>query len=142
MCKVSRENKKQEAIKRMEMLGLFKPCIKAFAKYDEVQLSEPTGGLYEFGDDEELNEKVKEFEAEHEALVYHVIHTPLRIDGIPMDMYNFLYISEYPEEWEMDMDDIKDGYAMAYVWNKSDDWMSEFGSIAVQERFGGLVRVA
>lgn len=142
MCKVSKEIKKQEAIKRMQALGLFKPCIKAFAKYDEVQLSEPTGGLYEFSDDEELNAKVKEFEAEHEALVYHVIHTPVRIDGIFMDMYNFLYISEYPEEYEMDMDDIKDGYVMAYVWNKSDDWLSEFGSIAVQERFGGLVRLS
>ena len=142
MCKVSKETQKQEAIKRMEALGLFKPCIKAFAKYDEVQLSEPTGGLYEFSDDAELNAKVKEFEAEHEALVYHVIHSPIRFDGIPMDMYNFLYISEYPEEWEMDNDDIQDGYAMAYVWNKTDDWMSEFGSIAVQERFGGLVRVS
>lgn len=142
MCKVSRENKKQEAIKRMEALGLFKPCIKAFAKYDEVQLSEPTGGLYEFSDDAELNEKVLEFEQEHDALVYNVIHTPIRIDGIVMDMYNFLYVSDYEEEWDMDNDDIADGYVMAYVWNKSDDFLSEFGSIAVQERIGGLVRVA
>ena len=142
MCKVSRENKKQEAIKRMTALGLFKPCIKAFAKYDEVQLSEPTGGLYEFSDDAELNEKVLEFEREHDALVYNVIHTPIRIDGIVMDMYNFLYVSDYEEEWDMDNDDIADGYVMAYVWNKSDDFLSEFGSIAVQERIGGLVRVA
>ena len=76
------------------------------------------------------------------STTYCVIHSPIRFDGIPMDMYNFLYISEYPEEWEMDNDDIQDGYAMAYVWNKTDDWMSEFGSIAVQERFGGLVRVS
>lgn len=137
MCKVSREIKKQEAIKRMIALGLFKPCIKAFTKYDEAQLSEPTGGLYEFSDNEELNAKVKEFEDEHNALVYHVIHTPVRIDGIPMDLYNFLYVSDYEEEWEMDNVDIDDGYVMAYVWNKTDDWMSEFGSIAVQERFGG-----
>ena len=102
MCKVSKENKKQEAIKRMTVLGLFKPCIRAFTKYDEVQLSEPTGGLYEFSDDAELNEKVQEFEREHDALVYHVIHTPIRIDGIVMDMYNFLYVSDYEEEYDMD----------------------------------------
>lgn len=142
MCNVLRENKKEEAIKRMVTLGLFKPCIKAFTKYDEVQLSEPTGGLYEFADDVELNEKVQEFEREHDALVYHVIHSPIRIDGIVMDMYNFLYVSDYEEEYDMDNDDIADGYAMAYVWNKTDDFLSEFGSIAVQERIGGLVRVA
>lgn len=137
MCKVTRENKKKEAIKRMEMLGLFKPCINAFKKYDELQLTEPTGGLYEFSDNEELNAKIKEFEEEYDALVYHVIHTYTQFG----ELYNFLYVSDYEEEWEMDIADIEDGYAMAYVWNKSDDWMSEIGSIVVRERFGGLVRV-
>ena len=137
MCKVTRENKKKEALKRMEKLGLFKPCIKAFDKYDELQLTEPTGGLYEFNDNEELNAKVKEFEAEYDALVYHVIHTYTQFG----ELFNFLYVSDYEEEWEMDNADIEDGYAMAYVWNKSDDWMSEIGSIVVSERFGGLVRV-
>ena len=31
---VSREIKKEEAIKRMEALGLFAPCIKAFKNRD------------------------------------------------------------------------------------------------------------
>ena len=59
-----------------------------------------------------------------------------------MDMYNFLYVSDYEEEWVMDNDDIADNYVMAYVWNKTDDWLSEFGGISVQERFGGLTRVS
>lgn len=137
MCKVLREKKKEEAIKRMNVLGLFKPCIKAFTKYDELQLTEPTGGLYEFNDNAELNAKVKEFEEEYNALVYHVIHTYTQFG----ELFNFLYVSDYEEEWEMDNADIEDGYAVAYVWNKSDDWMSEIGSIVVRERFGGLVRV-
>ncbi len=138
---VSREIKKVEAIKRMKALGLFAPCIKAF-KRDEVQLSEPTGGLYEFSSNTELTAKVKEFENEYNALVYHVIHTPARIDGEVMDMYNFLYVSDYQEEWEADNVDIEYGYTMSYVWNKTIDYFSEFGSIAVQGRFGGLVRVS
>ena len=137
MCKVSIENKKAEAIKRMKILGLFKPCIRAFEKYDEVQLTEPNGGLYEFGDNEELNAKIKEFEEEHNALVYHVIHNYTQFG----ELYSFLFVSDYEEEWEMDNEDVKDGYAVAYVWNKSDDWCSEMGSIVIQERFGGLVRV-
>lgn len=137
MCKVSRENKKAEAIKRMKALGLFKPCIKVFENHDEVQLTEPNGGLYEFSDDAELNAKIKDFEAEYNALVYHVIHTYTQFG----ELYSFLFISDHEEEWEMDNEDVKDGYAIAYVWNKSDDWCSEMGSIVVQERFGGLVRV-
>ena len=138
---VSREIKKVEAIKRMKALGLFAPCIKAF-KRGEVQLSEPTGGLYEFSSNAELTAKVKEFENEYNALVHHVIHTPARIDGEVMDMYNFLYVSDHPEEYEMDNNDIKDGCPLVYVWNKTIDYFSEFGSIAVQGRFGGLVRVS
>lgn len=137
MCKVTRENKKAEAIKRMKALALFKPCIKAFESRDEVQLTEPTGGLYEFSDNEELNAKIKEFEEDYNALVYHVIHTYTQFG----ELYNFLFVSDYEEEWEMDNEDIDAGYAIAYVWNKSDEWCSEMGSIVVRELFGGLVRV-
>lgn len=139
--KVSREIKKVEAINRMKELGLFAPCIKVFKNRDEVQLSEPTGGLYEFSSNKELTTKVQEFERKNNALVYHVIHTPMRLDGEVMDMYNFLYVSDYQEEWEMDQNDIKEGYALVYVWNKTIDYFSEFGSIAVKEKFGGLVRI-
>lgn len=138
---VSREIKKEEAIKRMKALGLFAPCIKAFKDRDEVQLSEPTGGLYEFSADKELTVKVKEFEKDYSALVYHVIHSPIKIDGEFMDMYNFLYVSDYDDEWEMDNADISDGYVFAYVWNKTVDFFSELGSIAVQGKFGGLTRI-
>ena len=134
---VSRENKKVEAINRMKALDLFGPCIKAFKNRDEVQLSEMTGGLYEFSSNAELTAKVKEFEAEYNALVYHVIHTPT----MEMDMYNFLFVSDYDEEWEMENEDIKDGYVFAYVWNTTVDYFSEFGSIVVQGRFGGLIRI-
>lgn len=138
---VSREIKKVEAINRMKELRLFAPCIKAFKNRDEVQLSELTGGLYEFSSNKELTAKVQKFEKENNALVYHVIHTPMRLDGEAMDMYNFLYVSDYQEEWEVDNADIKEGYVFAYVWNKTIDYFSEFGSIAVKGMFGGLVRI-
>lgn len=139
--KVSREIKKAEAINRMKELGLFAPCIKAFRDRDEVQLSEQTGGLYEFSIDKELTARVQEFERKNNALVYHVIHTPMRLEGEVMDMYNFLYVSDYQEEWEVDNADIKEGYMLAYVWNKTIDYFSEFGGIAVKGMFGGLVRI-
>ena len=135
---VSREIKKTEALNRMKTLDLFAPCIKAFEKRNEVQLSEMTGGLYEFSGNEELTAKVKAFEEEYNALVYHVIHTFTQFG----ELYSFLYVSDHQDEWEYDNEDIKENYTMAYVWNKDDEWCSEFGSIAVRQKFGGLVRVA
>ena len=132
------ENKKAEAIKRMKALDLYKPYINLFEKDNKIFLSEMTGGVYEFDEDEELNAKVKAFEEEHDALVYHVIRTMTQFG----ELYNFLYVSDYEEEWEMDNSDIEAGYALAYVWNKTDEWCSEFGSIGVRGKFGGIVRTA
>lgn len=135
--KISRELKKAEAIKRMKMLKLYTPYIKAFEKKDQIFLSEMTGGVYEFSDDTELIAKVKEFEKDFDGLVYHVIHTFTQFG----ELYNFLYVSDYGQEWEGDNANLKDGYTIAYVWNKTDDWCSELGGIMVQGRFGGIVRV-
>ena len=135
---VSMETKKAEAISRMKALDLYNPYIKAFKDKDEIFISEMTGGVYEFSENIELQAKVKEFEAEHKALVYHIIHTFTQFG----ELYNFLYVSDHQDEWEMDNADITDGYAMAYVWNNTDEWCSEFGSIGVRGKFGGIVRTA
>ena len=90
MCKISREKKKERAILYMKELGLFKPCIKNFEKYDEVQMSEPWGGLYEFSDNEELNKAIKEFEEEYDSLVYHVIHAV--VCGISVLAFAGIYV--------------------------------------------------
>ena len=135
---ISREDKKTEAIKRMEVLGLFKPSIKAFKDRDEVQLSEPSGGLYEFSDNNILNELVKNFETQCDGLVYHVIHTYTEFG----ELYNFLYVSDHSEEWKMDNADLTDGYVFCYVENVDDPICSEFGTIVVKGKFGGLIRVS
>ena len=135
---VSMEIKKAEAINRMKMLDLYTDYIKAFKDNGEIFMSEMTGGVYEFEANTELCNKVKEFEAEHNALVYHVIHTLTQFG----ELYNFLYVSDYDEEYELDNADIKAGYALAYVWNKDDEWCSEFGSIGVKGVFGGIIRTA
>ena len=136
--KVSREIKKAEALKRMKMLDLYSPYIKAFEKKDEIFLSEMTGGVYELSNEKELKAKIKEFEEEHNALVYHVIRTMTNIG----ELYSFLYISDYEEEWDMDNASLEEGYTLAYVWNKDDEWCSEFGEIGVRGKFGGIVRTA
>ena len=135
---VPKETKKAEALKRMKALDLYDPYIKAFERRDEIFMSETTGGVYEFSENTALVNKVKEFEAEHNTLVYHVIRTLTEFG----ELYTFLYVSDYEEEWELDNADIKAGYALAYVWNTDSDWCSEFGEVGVRGFGGGIVRTA
>lgn len=134
---ISREEKKTEAIKRMKALGLFGPCVKAFEKRDEVQLSESTGGLYEFHDNAQLNEIIKRVEQQFNCLIYHVVHSYTNFG----ELYSCMMVSDYEEEWEMEMEDINDNIVFCWVENINIPEYSEMGSIAVQNRFGGLVRI-
>lgn len=136
MCNISRENKKVEAIKRMRVLGIFGPTIQQFNRENLVSYSEPPMGANYWLDDEQAR-IVREFEKEYNALVYFAIRSYTEFGKLD----SFLYVSDHEEEWEMDSEDIAYGYALAYVHNYDIPEYSEIGSIAVQNRFGGLVRV-
>lgn len=133
--KVPFERKKQEALDRMKMLNLFENAIRDFQQDNKVNMSE-CGFLYWL--DDEQTKMVSEFETEHDALVYHVIHNYTEFG----ELLTFFYVSDHEEEWEYDRADLKDGYACAYVKNLDEDAFSEFGSVAFKEQFGGLVRTA
>ena len=133
--KVSKENKMQEAMARMKTLGIFADTVKQF-KRGLVSYSEPPLGA-NYWLDEEQKAIVKAFEEEYNALVYFAIRSYTEFGKLD----SFLYVSDHEEEWEMDREDIQDGYAVAYVYNYDVPEYSEIGSIAVRERFGGLVRV-
>lgn len=133
--KVSKENKKKEAIQRMKALGIYSESIKQFEQ-GMVSYSEPPMGANYWLDDEQ-KAIIKEFEEEYDALVYFGMRSYTEFGKLD----SFLYISDDEEEWFMDNADIQEGYAVAYVYNHDVPEYSEIGSIAVRERFGGLVRV-
>ena len=124
-----------EAIERMEMLGMSRQCINAFKK-GNVWESEGIGALYECNEKE--NKLIKEFEEEHNCLVYHMIHNKFEFG----ECYTMLYISEDENEWESDKKDLQQGYAFAYVKNIDDEWCSEFGTVGIRQNIGGLIRIA
>lgn len=129
-----RERQKQVAIERMKKLGIMEQPIKEFEEDGKVNLSENCGLLYWLNDEEQ--KMVDDFEEENNGLVYHVIksHTTIGL------MYSLLYVSEYEEEWEMDMEDLGTGQALAYVVNKDMPDCSEFGTIGIEPSIGGLRR--
>lgn len=133
---MNKEQQKQEAIERMKMLKLSPNIIKEFEKENTLNLSENGGILYWLDSDQQAI--VDEFETEHDALVYHVIHNFTEFGGL----YSLLYVSKHEEEWETDREDLKDGYAFVYVKNVDDNWCSKFGSICIKPQYGGLVRTA
>lgn len=130
---------KEVALSAMQNLDIYKPYINKFKKDGTITLFERFGGYYIDEDNEpELLKKIREFEAEYEGIVYAVTHEFFWFG----ECYSFLIVSKYEEEWEMTLEEAKDGYAFAYVWNKSDEMCSEFGTIGVKSFGGGIARVA
>ena len=129
---------KEVALSAMKSLDIYAPYIKKFEKDGTVTLFERFGGYYIEEDNEpELLKKIREFEAEYGSIVYAVTHTFTQFG----ELYEFLCISKYEEEWDYTLDETKRGYAFSYVWNKTDEWCSEFGTIAVKSFGGGIARV-
>lgn len=129
-------NKKyDEALKRMKMLKLSPGCIKAF-KEGKVWLSEGIGYLYEVNEQEQ--KIIDDFEKKYNSKVYHMIHNRTEFG----ELYSILFVGQYEEEWEMDIEDIKHNIVFTYVLNKTFDDCSEFGSIMVRPNIGGLIRIS
>ena len=134
--KVSREIKKEEAIKRMKAMNIYSDAIKQFKNADIVMVSEPPlGGLFWLNDEEK--EMVSKFEQENNALVYLVVRSFTNL-GI---MDNIFYVSDYQDEWFMDNADLNENYACVYVINHDMPDCSEFGTIAWKSIGGGVLRV-
>ena len=135
-----KEQQIQVAIKLMETMDLYKPYIKAFKEKGIVTLYEDYAGFYIEETEQELLDNIKEFEKEHECLVYAVTHEYTQFG----ECYDYLIVPKYEEEWNdlISYSNQTKHVVFAYVVNKDDPWCSEFGDITVNQFGGGLVRVA
>ena len=134
---ITNEIKKQKAIELMNKLNIYKPYIHGFKTNNKVCFFENFGGFWAY-QEPELMAKIKEIEETHNILVYAVTHEYLEFG----ECYDFLYIPDYKEDWyEILYPAGKCFYAFAYVWNKTNDYCSEFGTIGVISFGGGIKRV-
>jgi hypothetical protein len=135
---VSREEKKNEAIRRMKKMKYWGRAREAFRRQNKVFVSEPPFGAV-YDPEPDVAEQIKEFEEQNNALVYMVVRA-FTCFGV---MDSFVYVSDYPEEWEMDDEDIENGIVMTYTINKDAPECSEFGSIGFRMGSGaGMIRGA
>ena len=122
----------------MKKLDIYKPYIKGFKENDEVCFFEGFGGFWAW-QDEELQSKIKKLEEKYNCTVYAVTHEYTDFG----ELYDFLIVTDYKEEWNDLLNNVQGGYyAFAYVWNKTDDDLSEFGTISLQSFGGGIRRIA
>jgi hypothetical protein len=133
---------KQEAIERMKLLQLHTNTIKEFR--DDLKLNRSDRqrvGNVEVGTLYWLNEKemelVGDWQKETGNLVYHVIHSFTEFG----ELYDCLYVSQHPEEWDDDRLDIRQGQTIAHCINVNAPECSESGYIGIKKAFGGLIRV-
>ena len=138
MANTTVEMKKEKCVELLSMLDIHKPYIQGFVDKDRVCFFERFGG-YWVDQEPAVLAKMKEIEEEYNCKVYAITHERTGFG----ECWSFLVVTDYEEEW-YDLVE-KDGdtfYAFAYVWNKTYDECSEFGSIGVKSFGGGLTRVA
>ena len=134
----TKEQRKEQAVKLMKQLDIYKPYIKGFEESDKVCFYENFGGFWVF-QEPEIEAKMKEIEKKHDCTVYAITHEYTEFG----ECYDFLIVTDYTEEWENLVYREGNGfYAFAYVWNKDDEWCSEFGTIGLRSFGGGIKRIA
>lgn len=136
---ISLEQKKAECIARMKMLQLHPGVIRQFDGEGQICISNPPFGVMTRSTGEDL-ERIRQFEQEHNAMVYFVVRTDYSIGTLD----SYLFVNDEEGDWVSDRRDIK-SYdrlgVMAYVCNRSDPELSESGYIGVERTvFGGLCR--
>lgn len=140
---VTRNEMKNEATARMRILKIHENAVNDLEKNDMVNVSFFGCGILYWPTDKQ-NELIKKFEDQYNGLVYHAISSTTEI----VELLTLLYISQYESDWPTDREDLKNydpryGYSiMAYVYNLANDIFSEFGSVCVKPKNGGLVRTA
>lgn len=121
---VNIKEKREEAARRMNALGIFPETVRQFKDEGFVSVSEPPVGAFFWAQGEDL-ERIRRFEKEHDALVYVVIRSYTSIGK--MDC--MLFVSDHPEEWKMDRIDLMLNQTTAYVHISGASAHSRMGSI-------------
>jgi hypothetical protein len=130
---------KEIAIKCLEKLDVYKPYVRKFKSKAGIPcFFENYGGFYA-DQDEILSNKIKTLQEEYGVLVYAITHEFSDLG----ETWSMLCVSQNPDSIDdfISEYDKNSFYTYAYVWNKTDDFCSEFGDIIVNSFGGGIKRV-
>ena len=132
-----KQQQKELAISLMKKLDIYQAYIDVFEKENIVSYFERYIGFWAY-QDRELDKKIKAIENEYGCTVYAITHEFTEFG----ECYSMLIVSKYKEDWSRSLvTEGKNHYAFAYVWNKTDEDCSEFGTVVVKSALGGITRI-
>lgn len=126
---------KAEAVKRMKLLMMKPEMIKRFEESGEVYVAEPALGRLSPANGKQ-KAIIREVERENNIVVYLAMNTNSSFGNLD----SYLYVSEYKEEWNRDIRDLKNGTPVSYVHNYDEPMFSEFGYIGIESTPFGFRR--
>jgi len=129
-----RERQKAEAVLRLRLMGIREDVRRKFEEENVVMFC---NNEHYFPVKPEMAEEIREFEQKYGGVVFLVV----RMFTVLGDLDALLFVGKYEEEWEIDQDNIKGGYAMSYTINRDLPDCSEMGSIFFRvTKDGAIVR--
>lgn len=146
--KTDREKLIEEAVARMEIIGLSKSIINQFLENNNVFVScEPNGLMIQIDEyDVENNEFIDSFEDENNCLVYLIIKGIYNIKTnvgsiIPEYLDNVFFIKLDEENlWQAQREELKNKLANVYIRDVEYLHCSSFGTIEFKKNGSGVAR--
>lgn len=133
----SRSEMKAKAIELLKELNVNPMFASRFQFFDKIPYFDKHTPLFEEAP-REILDKVKEIEKERGLLVYAITSDDLSFGKT----YSFLVVSPYKEDWLYLMSTERLWHRVyAYVWNVTEEWRSESGSVCLLNHYGKLVRI-
>ena len=137
---MDRAAQKEIAVACLEKLDIYKPYIRKFKSEKTMPCFYENFGGFWADQEPRLWKKVKEVEDEYNCLVYAITHEYFEFG----ECWSMLCVSKSTtciEDCLGAFNKPSTFYAFAYVWNQTDEWLSEFGDVAVQAFGGGIRRI-
>ena len=136
---VTTQEQKPIAIQFMQQLKVDKSCIAAFEKTGKIYCFEDFVAT-EINPDSALGKKIKEFENEHQCLVYAVTHDYMTFG----ECYDLLFVSPWSEDWDHILKYCGNNIFLVnvYAWNVDDEKCSDMGYVNIINVDGGIGRIA
>lgn len=140
--KVTREQQKAEALRRLEVwkadgfaaealengvIAVF-DRLYGFKKDDFIILASRVG--------KKLLSQIRELEEEYGIYVYMVVRTVTEFG----ELYDCIYVSKDDTDWSIDAELMEDNVTMSYCINMTIPEFSEFGTIGLGVKDGGMYR--
>ena len=139
MGKIPAIYKKEEARSRLLEMGFSDAAAQRLTKRKKYASYPDLVGTI-FGANKEIEERIAQFELEHNAYVYLTINSRMNIDGETVMMDSYLFVGDDDKDWPKEREGLKEGIPYVYVRNLGHPDQSKFTTISLSVTHFGVLR--